>query len=153
MLLLLCFCVLYYSKTSPGLNFNALAANQSSSKDAMNIPSDFNFIQDDKKAFISYAQNYIEAGQDLNIDDSTYLYYGTVDGYRLYRMNISLMPAENLNHEETIGGYAFKSSLLFRPYASGLYIIGESGVYTLDDAYKAGLVDMSHVYSLYVSKK
>jgi hypothetical protein len=138
----------FYSK----YDFRALATYKVTNNDAMDIPSDINFIQDDKKVFINYCQNLINTNQPLVIDNSTYVYYGDQNGYRFYRISITAMPYSNINNELTIDGYTFESAYTFRPYASGFYIIGNNEVYTLEEAYNDKIIDISQIFSLYMAK-
>lgn len=150
--LLLCITLVFFNNLNSGLNLNALALYENDKKDALNIPSDINFISDDKKSFIEFCKKQYGINHDIEIDNSTYIYYGSVNGYRFYRINISCMPVDSINHNEIIGGYNFSSSLMFRTYPSGLYIIGDNGVYTLTDAYNQNLIDITQIHELFLKK-
>lgn len=149
LLALLCLTIFFFINANNGTNFQALADVQNTKKSTLNIPSDINFIDDDKKAFIEYCQKNAAAGNSAAIDDSTYTYYGCVGGYRFYRINVDCFPSDELNHEEMIGGYIFQSSRTFYPYSSGLYIIGDNNILTLDEASRQCLVDIGKIYALY----
>jgi prepilin peptidase dependent protein B len=134
------------------LNCNALEISDNTNADLTHIPSKINFLDDDKKSFIEYCKNIYGSDLPLKIDDSVYMYFGTVNGYRFYRLQPSYITYDNINQQEVIGGYTFESSSRYRPERTGLYIIGDSNVYTLSDAYEKGLVDISKVYALYIAK-
>lgn len=149
LLALLCLTVFFFIRSNNGTNFKALADIQTSKKSSLNIPSDINFIDDDKKAFLEYCRQNKGASDKAQIDDTTYVYYGCLNGYRFYRLNLDCYPAEELNHEENIGGYVFQSSRSFYPYVSGLYIIGNDGVHTLSEACSENIVDIGKIFLLY----
>lgn len=134
------------------LNFNALAISDNTKTELTHIPSKINFLDDDKKLFVDYCKTIYGNELPIQIDDSIYTYYGTVNGYRFYRLQPSYIMYDNVRFQEVIGGYTFESSYHFRPESTGLYIIGDDNVYTLKQAYEAGLIDISKVYSLYLSK-
>jgi prepilin peptidase dependent protein B len=134
------------------LNCNALEISNNTNADLTHIPSKINFLDDDKKSFIDYCKNNYGSNLPLKIDDSVYIYFGTINGYRFYRMQPLYIAYDNINQQEVIGGYTFESSYRYRPERTGLYIIGDNKVYTLSDAYEKGLVDISKVYKLYVDK-
>lgn len=151
LIVLLIGTLLSFNLLFSNLSYNAEAFN-SPKKAALDIPSDINFISDDKKAFISFCeQNYGTKATD-SIESGSYCYFGSIEGKRLYRMNLSCMPYENLYNETNIGGYTFSSSRLFKQYGVGLYIIDETGVYTLEQAYETGKIDIGRFYELYTEK-
>lgn len=150
---LLCSILFNFDNLFQRLNYNAMALADSNTSEALDIPSDINFINDDKKSFITYMQEYDGSTLPLSIDNNTYVYYGIVNGYRLYRISVTSYSNEPICQEEVIGGYHFNSSSLFRPSPTGLYVIGDNGVYTLQEAYKFSLVDIGKVYKLYLSKQ
>jgi hypothetical protein len=152
LLFLLVFVVTFFDSFYAKYDFRALATYNVTKNDAVDIPSDINFIQDDKKAFLNYCQNLITTNQPFVIDDKTYVYYGNQNGYRFYRISITAMLYTNINNELTIDGYTFESLYTFRPYASGFYIIGDSGVYTLEEAYEYKIIDIKQIYKLYMTK-
>ena len=134
------------------LNCNALSISDNTKADLTQIPSKINFLDDDKKAFVSYCKDIYGSDLPLEIDDSVYEYYGTVNGYRFYRLQPSYIPYDSISQQEVVGGYTFESPSHYRPARTGLYIIGDDSVYTLEDAYDNGLIDISKVYELYVTK-
>jgi hypothetical protein len=152
LLFLLIFVVTFFDSFYAKYDFRALATYKVTKNDAVDIPSDINFIQDDKKVFIKYCQKPIITNQPLIVDDKTYVYYGNRNGYRFYRMSITAMPYTNINSELTIDGYTFESCYTLKPYATGLYIIGNSGVFTLEEAYNNKIIDIKRIYDLYMAK-
>lgn len=134
------------------LNCNALAVSSSTKADDTQIPSTINYLDNDKKTFIDYCKDIYGDNLPLQIDDSVYYYYGTVDGYRLYRLQPMYISYDNISQQQVIGGYTFESPNRYRPYRIGLYIIGNDKVYTLKEAYDYGLVSISKVYKLYAAK-
>lgn len=133
------------------LNYNA-SAFSNTKKETLDIPSDLNFVDDDKKAFLNYCKDIYGNEKPFSIDTMAYCYYGTIEGRRLYRFNATYIPYENVYNESTIGGYVFSSSCLYRPYSLGLYIVDGKNVYTLAEAYEKGLVNIAKVHELYMSK-
>ena len=153
LILLLCGTLLAFNSLNIEPDLVASAYTENPKKDVLNIPSDINFIEDDKKAFIEYCKSQFGTDAAMSIDKQSYLYYGISEGYRLYRLSVTCMPADSIGGEQEIGGYTFYTSCRYRPYDLGLYVIGENGaVYTLDQAYRLGLVDISSVYRLYQQK-
>lgn len=134
------------------LNCNALTISSKAKSDLTHIPSKINFLDDDKKAFVNYCKDIYGENLPIKSDDSIYTYFGTVNGYRFYRMQPSYIMYDNVHQQEVIGGYTFESSSRYRPDNLGLYIIGDDNVYTLKEAYGKGLVDISKVYELYTAK-
>jgi hypothetical protein len=134
------------------LNCNALAVSSSTKADDTQLPSTINYLDNDKMTFISYCSDIYGNDLPLQIDESIYHYYGTVNGYRLYRLQPLYVSYDNINQQQVIGGYTFESPCLYRPYRMGLYAIGDDKVYTLEEAYNFGLVDISKVYKLYSAK-
>lgn len=152
LLFLLLFVVTYFDGFYAKYDFRALASYKVTKDDAVNIPSDINFIQDDKNLFLNYCQNLITTKQHLLIDDKTYIYYGNRNGYRFYRMSVTSMPFMNINSELVIEGYPFERCYTFKPNESGLYIIGNSGVFTLEEAYNNKIIDIKQMHDLYIAK-
>lgn len=134
------------------LNCNALAVSKSS-KDLAEIPSTINFLDNDKQTFINYCKTIYGDEIPLDIDNTVYKYYGTVNGYRFYRLQPSYISYDNISQHEEIGGYTFESPFKYRPEPTGLYIISDNGVYPLKDAYEFGLIDISKAYKLYTEKE
>lgn len=135
------------------LNANALAINENIKKTELaNIPSKINFLSDDKNSFLDYCKNLYGGDLPLTIDSDSFIYYGAVDGYRLYRMNTTYLPCRNVTTFVTLGCYTFTGNCRYSPEPSGLYLIGDDGVHTLSDAYSENIVDFSKVYQLYKSK-
>ena len=136
----------------PGLYRNALILYAGAENDPKDIPSSLNFLNDDKRAFIGYCQGIYGDRLPLSVDNASFVYFGTADGYRLYRLQANRVPCERVQNSETLAGYTFYSDCIYRPSRTGLYLIGDKGVFTLDSAYQNQLVDMSDVYSLYFAK-
>jgi hypothetical protein len=135
------------------LNCHALQVSDHEKSSAVTaIPSKINFLDDDKKAFIDYCKKLYGSSLPLKIDDSIYEYYGTVNGYRFYRLQPSYISYDSISQQKLIGGYLFESPCRCRPEATGLYIISDKRIYTLEQAYDKGLVDISLIYSLYTAK-
>ncbi len=134
------------------LNCNALEISDNTTADLTHIPSNLNFLDDDKKLFVSYCENIYGESLPLKIDSSVYMYFGTVNGYRFYRMQPTYITYDNINQKDIVGGYTFESCSRYRPERTGLYIIGDNNVYSLDQAYDMGIIDISKVYQLYVAK-
>jgi hypothetical protein len=152
LLFLLVFVVTFFNSFFAKYDFHALATYKVTANDAVDIPSDINFIQDDKTSFLNYCQGKIATNQPLAIDNNTYIYYGNQNGFRFYRISITAVPYSDINNELSIDGYTFESLYTFRPYASGFYIIGEGGVYTLEEAFNKNIIDISQIYKLYNAK-
>jgi hypothetical protein len=134
------------------LNCNALTIPNNSKSDLSNIPSKINFLDDDKKAFVDFCKVKYGSNLPLEIDNNIYQYFGTVNGYRFYRLQPTYISYDSVSQQEVIGGYTFESACRYRPEKTGLYIIGDDNVYTLSDAYSKGLIDITKVYALYVKK-
>jgi|GEM_PF-2370774 hypothetical protein len=136
--------------------FNALdcdALTISTSKtDVTDLPSKINFLDDDKNTFIRYCKNFYGEDLPIGIDNNIYQYYGNVNGYRFYRLQPTLVSYDNISQSEVIGGFTFESPYRFRPENTGLYIISDESVYTLEEAYKLGLIDIEKAYQLYKEK-
>jgi hypothetical protein len=131
------------------LNCDALSVSQSVKKDADEVPNSINFIDEDKALFLDYCEENFQDKLPMEVDNSNFIYYGTVSGYRIYRLQATNIDCENINQSEAVGGYTFESSQRFRPYKLGLYAIGDGNVYTLYNAYSKNLIDISKVYRLY----
>jgi len=140
--------VINFSVFFPTLNHNALALINSETKNPINIPSNINFLNDDKKAFCDYMKNLYGQDLPLSVDNDLFVYYGAVNGYRFYRLQSMLIPLECTHQTEIIGSYLFESDFLFRPSAIGLYVIGDK-VYSLREAYYSNLINISEIYNLY----
>lgn len=125
------------------------SANKS---DKTELPTKINFLDDDRNLFIKYCKGIYGEDLPIKIDDSIYKYYGTVNGYRFYRIQPTLIPYDSIIQHETIGGYTFESPSRFRPEPTGLYIIGDDSVYTLNEAYSQGIIDIKKAYRLYKEK-
>lgn len=134
------------------INCNALSISSSTKADLTQIPSKINFLDDDKKAFVSYCKDIYGSDLPLEIDNSVYEYYGTVNGYRFYRLQPTYISYDSISQQEVVGGYTFESSSHYRPERTGLYIIGDDSVYSLRQAYDNGLIDISKAYQLYIAK-
>jgi hypothetical protein len=134
------------------LNCNALTISDNSKSDLTHIPSKINFLDDDKKNFVSYCKDIYGSDLPLEVDTRVYEYFGTVNGYRFYRLQPSYISYDNVSQQQVIGGYTFESAYRYRPERVGLYIIGDDNVYSLEQAYEKGLIDISKVYELYIAK-
>lgn len=144
--------LLNFNRLFPALNHNALALTETSEDDPINIPVDINFLGEDKKAFIDYCKGIYGEELPMSVDPDSFIYYGTIDGCRLYRMQVSAIPAEAIHQTERIGIYTFESDRLYRPSATGLYVIGDGGVYPLDQAAEDNRVNIDEAYRLYQQK-
>ena len=144
--------LLNFDKIFTDINCNAFSESAGNKADVTVIPSKINFLDDDKKSFLNYCKKIYGNNFPLKIDESVYKYYGTVNGYRLYRLQLSYISFDSIIEYEDIDGYIFESPCRFRPERTGLYIIGDTGVFTLNDAYKLGYVDISKIYRLYTLK-
>lgn len=152
LLVLLCLTVAVFSNIAGKQGVRATDIVTTEKMNAADIPSDINYIDDDKKLFVRYCDEAYSITIPSKIDSSTYVFYGVINGYRFYRMSVSSLPTENINHEDVVGSFPFESSRLFRPYAPGLYIIGNGKVYTLEEAYEQHIVDIRQVFQLYLEK-
>lgn len=133
------------------LDCNALTVSANKA-DVTDLPSKINFLDDDKEAFIKYCKNIYGEDLPIRIDDDVYQYYGNVNGYRFYRLQPTLVSYDNISQSQVVGGLKFESPYRFRPENTGLYIISDECVYTLDEAYKLGLIDIKKAYQLYKDK-
>lgn len=134
------------------LNCNALAVSKSSKADLTEIPSTINYLDNDKQTFINYCKTIYGSDLPLEVDNTVYKYYGTVNGYRFYRLQPSYISYDTISQHEEIGGYTFESSFRYRPEPTGLYIISDDCVYSLKEAYEYGMIDISKAYQLYIAK-
>jgi|WetSurMetagenome_2_1015567.scaffolds.fasta_scaffold317750_2 hypothetical protein len=134
------------------LNCNALAISDSPKADLTQIPNSINFLDEDKTAFVNYCKDIYGSSLPLEVDSTVYKYYGTVNGYRFYRLMPTYISYDSISQQEVIGGYTFESSSLYRPERTGLYIIGDEKVYSLKQAYDNNLIDISKAYQLFIAK-
>lgn len=133
------------------LHCNALTVS-ANKVEKTQLPSKLNFLDDDKTAFVNYCKDIYGADLPIKIDENVYKYYGAVNGYRVYRLQPTLIPYDSINNVTVIGGYDFESPCRYRPACSGIYVIGDDNVYTLTEAYKEGIVNISSVYKLYAKE-
>lgn len=133
----------------PDLNCDALAVSQTVKQTTNEVPSSINFIEEDKASFIKYCESFYGTDVPMSTDNDSFRYYGTTNGYRLYRIAPTNVPSDTLNVQKVIGGYTFESSERFRPSTLGLYIIGQNKVLTLEEAYEQNLIDISKIYKFY----
>lgn len=117
-----------------------------------NIAQNLNFLSEDKKAFLSYCADIYGTVLPCEVDASTFVYYGGVDGFRLYRMQPTLVETGPARQSLTLGGDVFTSDRLYRPFSLGLYLVKDSAVYDLKTAARLGLANISDVYALYLQK-
>lgn len=137
----------------PALRPHSLVITTTKKNNPTDIPSNLNFLNDDKNAFLEYCKKIYGDKLPLTVNNDTFVYFGTIDGYRLYRMQSNLIPYENIQHSEVIDGHMFLSDCIYHPSRSGLYIISDqSVVYTLNEAYKSGIINIDDVYNLYLDK-
>jgi prepilin peptidase dependent protein B len=141
-----------FNNIFPDLNRTDLVSAESKAEMPIDIPSNLNFLNDDKKAFIDYCKSIYGGTLPLTVNSDLFTYYGTVDGYRLYRLQSNLIPYEHAHSSETINGYTFLSDYIYRPSKTGLYVIGDKGVFTIDEVYKDGIVNIADIYDLYAKK-
>lgn len=132
------------------LNCDALSVSQTEKKEVDEVPNSINFIDEDKTTFIDYCKKIFSDKLSMQIDSSVFRYYGTVNGYRIYRLQATNISCENINQSKVIGGYTFESSQRFRPFNVGLYAVGNNKVYTLEEANRQNLIDIAKVYRLYI---
>jgi hypothetical protein len=144
--------ITYFDSFYAKYDFRALATYTVTKNDVANIPSNINFIQDDKKTFLQYYKTKTITNQPLLIDDKTYIYYGNRNGYRFYRMSTTAMSLEYINSQLVLGGYTFESPFSFKPSNSGFYIISDSKIFTLEEAYSKKIIDIKQMYLLYMAK-
>lgn len=144
--------VFQFNKLFPALGINALLDDVEKNDTHIDIPSDLNFLNDDKRSFINYCKTIYGNNLPLAVDNDKFIYYGMVDGYRLYRLQPNLVPYEQAQQTETLGGHVFYSDCLYRPSKTGLYLINDLIVISIDDAYRLNLVDIDNVYELYSNK-
>ena len=142
----------HFKSIFPALNHNGTVISESKTNKPIDIPSNLNFLNDDKKAFLEYCDSLYGDALPFAIDNDKFCYYGTVDGQRLYRLQATLIPYEHANLTEDLGGYKFYSDCIYRPSKIGLYIITDNSIKTLENAYHDGSVNISDVYKLYLSK-
>ena len=152
LILTLAVVITYFDSFYAKYDFRALATYKVMKNDVANIPSNINFIQDDKKMFLQYCETQTATNQPLLIDDKTYIYYGNRNGYRFYRMSTTAMSLENINSQLVLGGYTFESPYFFKPSNSGFYIINDSKIFTLEEAYSKNIIDIKQIYNLYLYK-
>lgn len=145
--------VLNFHIIFPALRPHSLVITTAKKNNPTDIPSNLNFLNDDKNAFLEYCKGIYGEKLPLSVNNDTFVYYGTVDSYRLYRMQSNLIPYERVQQSEEIGGHVFLSDCTYHPSRTGLYIVSEhSNVFTLDEAYKIGIIDIDDVYDLYLDK-
>jgi hypothetical protein len=145
--------VLNFNIIFPALRPHSLVITTEKKNNPTDIPSNLNFLNDDKNAFLEYCKGIYGEKLPLAVNNDTFVYYGTVDGYRLYRMQSNLIPYERVQQSEEINGHIFFSDCIYHPSRTGLYIVSEqSSVFTLDEAYKSGIIDIDDVYDLYLDK-
>ncbi|HCC00772.1 MAG TPA: hypothetical protein DEP42_06120 [Ruminococcaceae bacterium] len=143
-----------------GLNFKsffpALKQQSFSSKiqgdTPINIPRNLNFLSDDKQTFLTYCKSFYGDKLPMKVDSSTFIYEGAVDGYRLYRIQATLIETGSARQLVKLGNYTFESDRLYRPSPLGLYLIRNNEVYTLENAYQSNLLSMDDLYTLYIKK-
>lgn len=149
--LILTVVVLNFSHIFPALKKNALSpANREDTP--INIPQNLNFLNDDKRAFLDYCNAIFGSKLPLAVDSDSFVYEGVVDGYHLYHMQANLIETGSARQRVVLGGYLFESDRLYRPSPTGLYLVKDNQVYTLEEAYNTKLVDLSELYSLYKQK-
>lgn len=149
--LVLAVLVLNFHNLFPQLKKNALSpANHADTP--INIPQNLNFLNDDKQVFLNYCNAIYGSKLPLSIEEDSFLYDGAIDGYRLYRMQANLIDTSPSRQSVLLGNYLFESDRLYRPSVTGLYLIKDKQVYTLEEAYDAKLVDFSDLYQLYKQK-
>lgn len=149
--LVLAVLVLNFAHLFPELRKNALSpANHADTP--INIPQNLNFLNDDKQVFINYCNTIYGSNLPLSIDQNSFLYFGAVDGYHLYRLQANLIDTSPARQNIVVGSYLFESDRLYRPSATGLYLIKDIHVYTLEEAYNANLVDFADLYHIYQQK-
>jgi hypothetical protein len=151
-IMVMAFLLVNFNSFFKSLDCSALETSEKTSTDVTSIPSQINFIDDDKKLFTDYCTKVYGSKIPIKVDDSVYLYFGTVNGYRFYRLQPTYIACDCVRQQQIIGGYIFESAYRYRPEATGLYIIGGNKVYTLEQAYNKGLVNIQKVYKLYISK-
>lgn len=150
-LFLLLFCTMStFNVILSGINYNAAAFNNAK-KQSLDIPSDLNFVDDDKRTFLNYCEKIYGNEKPYAVDTLSYCYYGTLSGRRLYRFNATFIPYATVYNESNIGGYIFSSAVLYRPYSLGLYVIDGQNVYTLQQAYERGVINISKAHELYLT--
>lgn len=135
----------------PQLKKNALSPSNHADT-PINIPQNLNFLNDDRQVFLDYCNEIYGSKLPLSIEEDSFLYDGAIDGYRLYRMQANLVDTGPARQSVLLGNYLFESDQLYRPSATGLYLIKDKQVYTLEEAYNAKLVDFSDLYQLYKQK-
>jgi hypothetical protein len=142
--------IINFKTIFPALNQNALILSANNENNPNDIPSNLNFLNADKKSFITYCKGIYGDKLPLSVDNSNFIYFGTVDSYRLYRLQSTLIPYDRAQQSDTLAGHTFLSDCIYRPSKTGLYLIGDKGVFSLDDAYLNKVVDIGDVYSLYL---
>lgn len=117
-----------------------------------NIAQSLNFLNEDKKAFLTYCAGFYGTELPCAVDVSTFVYYGGVDGYRLYRMQSTLIETGPARQQLTLNGAVFTSDRLYRPFSLGLYLVKDGAVYDLETAAQYALVNTADVYALFAQK-
>lgn len=149
--LILVVVLLNFSHIFPALKKNALSPSNHADT-PINIPQNLNFLNDDKQAFLDYCTTIFGSKLPLSVDSDSFVYEGAVDGYHFYRIQANLIETGPARQHVVLGGYLFESDRLYRPSPTGLYLVKDNQVYTLEEAYNAKLVDFSELYSLYKQK-
>ncbi|MFT9077840.1 hypothetical protein [Ethanoligenens sp.] len=149
--LLLAILMVNFSNFFPALKRNALSPSNRADT-PINIPQNINFLNDDKQAFLNMCNALYGSKLPLSVDSNSFLYEGAVDGYHLYRMQANLIETEPARQYVVLGKYLFESDRLYRPSPTGLYLVKDNLVYTLEEAYTTQLVDFSNLYRLYKQK-
>jgi hypothetical protein len=144
--------VFNFNTIFPALSRHSLTLMTTKYNNPIDIPSNLNFLNDDKKDFIEYCKTYYGEKLPLSVDNDAFVYYGSIDGVRLYRLQSNLIPYERVQQSESINGRVFMSDCTYRPSKTGLYIICDQGVFTLDEAYERDIIDIDDVYNLYLDK-
>lgn len=150
-MVVLAFLIFNFHDIFPQLKKNALSpANHADTP--INIPQNLNFLNDDRQVFLDYCNAIYGNKLPFSIEEDSFLYDGAIDGYRLYRMQANLVDTGPARQSVLLGNYLFESDRLYRPSVTGLYLIKDKQVYTLEEAYNAKLVDFSDLYQLYKQK-
>ncbi|HEX3027085.1 MAG TPA: hypothetical protein VHR42_07655 [Clostridia bacterium] len=152
LILVLIFIYINFNTIFTKLNYNALAVTDNQKDETINLPTQINFLSSDKKEFVEYCSLTFDVNLSDQSGNRVFTYYGAINGYRFYRLQLNCIPCDSAFTEENIGGYTFTSPCYYRPNPTGLYIIGDDGVYTLKEAYEKGLINISNAYSLYQKK-
>lgn len=136
----------------PTLSRRALDTSNTEKPVPKDIPNSLNFLNDDKAAFVRYCKGQYGEKMPFGVDSDSFIYFGSVDGARLYRMKPTLINCENISQTETFEGYSFYSDCRYFPSKTGLYIICNDNVFTLDEAYRDGMIYIEDVHNLYLRK-